>query len=317
MDSSGNLFIADTYNNVIREVNSSTGTITTVAGNGICGYSGDGGAATGAELNAPAGIAVDAAGDLFIADSGNDVVREVNHVTGVITTVAGNGTYGYSGDGGAATSAELGFPSAVAVDAAGNLFIADSGNNVIREVNSSTGMITTVAGNYDLGSGYSGDGQAATGAQLNYPTGVAVDAAGDLFIADSGNNVVREVNLSIAAPKIATVAGNYDLGSGYSGDGQAATNAQLSDPWGVAVDCHRQPLHRRQRQQRRPRGRSLYGRDHHRRGKRDVGLQRRWRRGHRRGAERPHGRRGGRRRRTSSSPTALTTPSARSVHPQA
>ena len=233
VDSSGDLLIADTYNNVIREVNASTGAITTVAGDGICGYSGDGGAAAAAELNAPAGIAADAAGDLFIADSGNEVIREVDQATGAITTVAGSGTYGYSGDGGAATSAALACPSAVAVDSAGNLFIADSGNNVIREVDLCTGIIATVAGNYALGSGYSGDGGAAGSAQLSHPTGVAVDAAGDLFIADTCNNVVREVD---SAGLIATVAGNYALGSGYSGNGGAATSAQLGAPWGVAVD---------------------------------------------------------------------------------
>ena len=159
VDSSGNLFIADTGNNVVREVNCSTGLITTVAGNGVCGFSGDGCAATSAELDAPTGVAVDAAGDLFIADCGNNVVREVIHATGLITTVAGNGVGGYSGDGYAAASAEFNVPSAVAVDTAGDLFIADSGNNVIREVNLSTGLITTTAGNGI--SGYSGDGYAA------------------------------------------------------------------------------------------------------------------------------------------------------------
>jgi autotransporter-associated beta strand protein len=235
IDSRGNLFIADTYNNAVREVNASTGLITTVAGNGICGYSGDGGAATSAELDAPMGVAVDAAGDVFIADTSNDVIREVNHTTGTITTVAGNGSDGYSGDGYAATSAQLNFPNTVAVDSAGNLFIADSGNNVIRKVNLSTGVIATVAGDFALGSGYSGDGGAATGAQLSYPAGIAVDAVGELFIADSGNNVIRKVNLSTGV--IVTVAGDFALGSGYRGDGGAATGAQLSYPAGVAVDA--------------------------------------------------------------------------------
>ena len=232
VDSLGDLFIADSGNNVIREIDPSTGLISTVAGNGICGDSGNGGAATSAELDAPTGVAIDAAGDLFIVDSGNNVIREVDQTTGVITTtVAGNGTDGYSGDGYAAISAQLNFPNAVAVDSAGNLFIADSGNNVIREVNLSTGVISTVAGTGVCG--YGGDGYAATSAQLNYPMGVAVDTTGDLYIADSGNNVVREVDLSTGL--ITTVAGNYGLGSGYSGDGYAATAAQLSYPVGVAV----------------------------------------------------------------------------------
>ena len=119
----------------------------TVAGNGVCGYAGNGGPATSAELDVPTGIAVDSAGDLFIADSGNDCIREVNGTTGVITTVAGSGTYGYSGDGSAATSAELNSPEGVAVDNAGDLFIADTGNNVIREVDLATGVISTVTGN--------------------------------------------------------------------------------------------------------------------------------------------------------------------------
>ena len=121
--------------------------ITTVAGNGSVCYNGDGIRATAAELQYPDAVALDSAGDLFIADSGNNRIREVNHATGVITTVAGNGTAGYSGDNGPATAAELSSPECVAVDSAGDLFIADSGNNVIREVNHATGVITTVAGN--------------------------------------------------------------------------------------------------------------------------------------------------------------------------
>ena len=151
MDAAGDLFIADTGNNRIREVNLATGVITTVAGNGTCGYSGDNGPATAAELDDPTGVAVDSAGDLFIADSGNNRIREVNHATGVITTVAGNGTAGYSGDNGPATAAELTSPNGVAVDSAGDLFIADTGNDRIREVNHATGVITTVAGNGTCG----------------------------------------------------------------------------------------------------------------------------------------------------------------------
>jgi len=227
VDSAGNIYIADFYNSVVREVNASSGVITTVAGDGTSGYSGDGQQATAAQLNEPTGVAVDAAGDIFIADSGNNVIREVN-TQGLINTIAGDGTAGYSGDGNPATAALLDEPEAVAVNASGNLYIADTGNNVIREV--AGGVINTIAGNGNYGD--SGDGGSATAAELAGPTGVAVDASGgDLYIADTGNNLVREVSLSI----INTVAGGGSPSSGI-GDGGPATDAVLSDPGGVAVD---------------------------------------------------------------------------------
>ena len=229
VDSAGDLFIADQYNSRIREVNHATGVITTVAGDGKWGYWGNNGQATAAELSNPTGLALDSAGNLFIADSSNQVIREVNHVTGVITTVAGNQTQGYGGDNGPSTAAELNNPEAVAVDSVGDLFIADSGNNVVREVNHATGLITTIAGNGTPG--YSGDNALATDAELAGPSGVAVDAAGDLFIADAGNNVVREVNR--ATGLITTVAGG---GSQQPGDNGQATDAALWSVSGVAVD---------------------------------------------------------------------------------
>lgn len=227
VDAVGNLFIADTVNDVIRQV-SPAGIITTVAGNGTSGYSGDGGPAIAAELYRPSGIAVDAAGDLFIADGLNNVIREVRG--GIITTVAGNGSPGYSGDGGPATDAMLYSPANVVVDAAGDLFIADYFNNVIRVVRG--GIITTVAGNGTQG--YSGDGGSATAATLNSPPAIAVDVAGNLFIADFLNQVIREVS---PAGIITTVAGNFTTGAGYSGDGGAAIAAQLFEPTGIAVDA--------------------------------------------------------------------------------
>jgi uncharacterized protein YjiK len=230
MDSAGDLFIADTENNRIREVNSATGAITTVAGNGIYGYSGDNGQATAAELAYPASVAVNAAGDLFIADAGNKRIREVNLATGVITTVVGNGTSGYSGDNGQATAAELSNVRGVALDAAGDLFVADSDNERIREVNVSTGIISTVAGNGTFG--YSGDNGLATAAELAFPTGLAVDSAGDIFVADTDNSRVREVNHTTGV--ITTIAGNGT--SGYSGDNGPATVAELNYPRGVALD---------------------------------------------------------------------------------
>jgi uncharacterized protein (TIGR03437 family) len=224
-DATGNLFVADTNNNRIRKITPG-GTITTVAGGTAYGFSGDGGPATSALLNNPSGVAVDAAGNLFIADLGR--IRKVT-LSGIITTVAGTGAGGPLGDGGPATSASLG-PSGLAIDAAGNLFVADYSSHRIRKVTPS-GTITTVAGNGVAG--FSGDGGPATSASLNYPTGTAVDAAGNLFIADQDNNRVRKVT---PGGTITTVAGN---GSSFDffGDGGPATYAALAWPAGVAVDA--------------------------------------------------------------------------------
>jgi len=190
VDAAGNLYFADLYNNRIRKV-STIGTITTIAGDGQTGFTGDGGPATSAQLDEPFGIAVDAAGNVFFTDYGNDRVRKIS-ASGTITTVAGNGTAGFSGDGGPATSALLGYPKGIAVDASGNLFIADFSNSVIRKV-STSGIITTVAGTGIFG--YSGDGGPATSAQLDFPPGIAVDASGNLFIADT-ESVIRKVTAS-------------------------------------------------------------------------------------------------------------------------
>ena len=228
LDAQGDLFIADTSDDQIREVNCETGVISTVAGDGQSGYAGDGGPATAAALDEPNGVAVDATGDLYIADAGNNVVREVKN--GTITTIAGDGTGGYSGDGGPATASELADPTSVAVNAQGDLFIADSQNDVIREVNALTGAITTIAG--DGQGGYSGDGGSATSAELDDPLGVAVDAQGDLFIADTNNHSVREV--SSATGVISTVAG--DGTPGYTQPEGTATGAGLLSPDAVAVD---------------------------------------------------------------------------------
>jgi sugar lactone lactonase YvrE len=230
VDSAGNLYIADLSNNRIRKVAASTGVITTVAGNGTAGFSGDGGAAASAELLSPWGVAVDSAGNLYIADSGNDRIRKVAASTGMITTVAGNGALGFSGDGGPATSAELYAPRGVAVDSTGNLYIAESSNQRIRKVAAGTGIITTVAGNGTAG--FSGDGGAATSAELDSPWSVAVDSAGNLYIAESFYSHIRKVTASNGI--ITTVAGNGT--AGLSGDGGAATSAELNGPQSVAVD---------------------------------------------------------------------------------
>jgi sugar lactone lactonase YvrE len=200
VDGAGDVFIADTVNNVIREISAASGNISTVAGNTTQGFAGDGGKATAAELYLPTGVFVDASGNLFIADRGNNRIRKVS-TSGTITTVAGNGTGVFSGDGGAATSAGLASPTNVVVDASGNLFIAGTLNSRIREVAAGTGIITTVAG--DGVAGFFGDGGLPTNAGLNHPGGVALDSSGDIFIADTGNNRVREVSAStLPAPSI-------------------------------------------------------------------------------------------------------------------
>jgi trimeric autotransporter adhesin len=227
VDTAGNLYIADAFNNRIRKV-SATGVITTVAGNGDARFSGDHAAATSASLSAPFGVAVDKAGNLYIADTSNHRVRKVDS-SGMIATVAGNGTESFSGDGGAATHASLNFPTGVTVDRAGDLFITDQSNHRIRKVNTS-GVITTVAGNGNPG--FSGDHAAATSASLNLPIGTAVDAAGTFYIADMSNHRIRKVSTD---GTVTTVAGN-GIG-GFSGDGNAATRATLNSPGGVAVDA--------------------------------------------------------------------------------
>ena len=203
------------------------GTIGTVAGTGVSGYTGDGGPATAAELSLPAGVAVDGAGDIFIADAGNNAIRKIS-TNGTISSVAGTGAAGFSGDGGPATAARLSNPTDVVVDGAGDLFIADYGNHRIRKV-SPSGRISTFAGTG--ANGYSGDGGPALQAGLSNPVGEALDTSGDLLFADYGNHTVRKVD---TAGVISTVAGTGT--AGYSGDGGSASAAQLRSPAEVVAN---------------------------------------------------------------------------------
>jgi trimeric autotransporter adhesin len=231
IDGSGNLYIADYYNSRIRKVTAATGVITTVAGNGAYGFSGDGFAATAAQITYPSAVAVDGAGNLYIADTANNRIRKVTAVSGVITTVAGNGTAGVGGDGGLAPSAQLNGPQGIAVDGAGNLYIGDTSNQRVRKVTAATGLISTFAGTGAYS--YSGEAGLATAATFRYPSGVASDSSGNVYIADYYNQRIRRV--SAATGVITTVVGSGD--SDYGGDGGAANAGQLQYPYAVTVDA--------------------------------------------------------------------------------
>jgi sugar lactone lactonase YvrE len=230
VDSAGNLYLADFLNCRIRKVTASTGVIGTVAGDGIQANSGDGGPATSASIDVPSGVAPDTAGNLYIAEYRYDLLRKIDAATGIITRFAGVGTFGFSGDGGPATSAELYWPWSIALDATGDVYFIDDLALRIRRVDASTGIIATVAGNGTLG--YGGDGGPATSAMFGGIGGLALDSSGDLYIADTQNNRVRKVEAATGI--VTTIAG--DGTGGYSGDGGPATTAKLWLPMGLAVD---------------------------------------------------------------------------------
>lgn len=232
VDAAGNIYITDNGNNIVRKITKSTGIISTIAGKpGILGYSGDGGLATAAELANPYDVAVDKDNNVYIIDSQNFVVRKIDAATNKITTIAGSGQQGYSGDDGPAIGAKLNSPQGIAVDDTGNIYIVDSGNHAVRKVDIVTGKISTIAGTGDAG--YDGDGKPATLAKLNFPSRVAVDKAGDVYIADQGSHLIRKI--TTATGIINTLAGTAGV-AGYSGDGGPAIEAKLSSPQGVAVD---------------------------------------------------------------------------------
>jgi len=231
VDPSHNTYIADTYNHRIRKVNGKTGIITTVAGIGAKGFSGDGGPATSARLRYPFNVFLDSTGNIYIVDTYNYRIRKVDAATQIITTVVGDGAAKFRGDGGLATDASIRKSYDVALDSAGNLFIADTHNHAIRKVDATTGIITTVVGQGEK-SGFEGDGGLATDAKLNSPTGVYVDATGNIYAVDTKNDVIRKVDATTNI--INTVAGNGT--ADFSGDGGLATLAQLDYPEAVWVD---------------------------------------------------------------------------------
>ena len=230
MDASGNVYIADTVNNRIRKLDAA-GKVTTVAGTGAAGFSGDGGQATAAQLNIPEGLALDASGNIYIADTGNHTIRKVDSA-GDISTVAGTGLAGDSGDGGSATAALLNGPKGVYVDTSDNIYIADTQNCRIRMVSASTGNIERVAGKPgSITCNFDSDSGPATSRALNKPGGVFVDTSGNFYIADTDSHIIRKVT----SGQISTIAGTAET-SGYSGDGGAAISATLSSPKSVFVD---------------------------------------------------------------------------------
>ncbi len=246
-DPAADTLIADTWNNRIRRIDATTGLISTIAGTGSPGFSGDGGSALAASLYLPNAVASDLKGNVYVggvcdaagincgatpqaSDPGDiSVIRRISP-SGTISRVAGNGASGFSGDGGPATSASLNHPVSFTTDAAGNLYIADTHNHRIRRVLASSGVITTVAG--DGTAGFSGDGGPATAARLSYPHDVAVDGVGNLYVADTGNQRIRRIT---PAGIISTVAGSGV--AAFSGDGAPAINAALNTPSRLALDA--------------------------------------------------------------------------------
>jgi sugar lactone lactonase YvrE len=230
IDAKGNIFIGDDHNSRIRMIDGKTGVITTLAGTGEAGFSGDGGLATQAAINGPTAMAFDKEGNVYFGDEANACIRKIDMKTRVITTVAGDGEQAYAGDGEKATDASFIHPSGLAIDDSGNMYIADWGSSTIRKVNAKTGIITTIAG---TGEGdFDGDGGPAVDASLSGPNELAIDKKGNLYVTDSYNNRIRKIDLNKGT--ITTVAGTGD--AGYSGNGSKAIDASLNGPTGIAID---------------------------------------------------------------------------------
>ena len=206
--------------------------INTLAGTGVATYTADGVAASSSAVNTPYGVAVDLQRNVYIADYNNNRIRKVDYITGLISTIAGTGTGGFTGDGAAATLAQIKQPRGICVDNLGNVFFSDYGNNRLRRIDHTTNFITTIAGNFDGLPAYYGDGGLADTSHVYFPWGLAVDNAGNVIFADNGNNRVRKIN---TAGIISTIGGNGI--SAYGGDGGPATLAKIQYPFGVALDA--------------------------------------------------------------------------------
>ena len=228
-DHAGNIYFADAFNNRVRKINTATGIITTIAGNGSSIYNGDDIAADSAGVYNPHRVAIDTAGNIFITDWGNHRIRKVN-TAGVITTIAGTGIAGDNGDNGPADTAEIDEPYGIAVDNSGNIYFADLAKNKIRAINAG-GTIITIAGTGAYG--FAGDGGAVDTAEFKNPSGIAVDAIGNIYIADGLNQRIRKVTVSTGV--ITTIAGNGI--HGYTGDHGLAINAEMADPVGITLDA--------------------------------------------------------------------------------
>ena len=225
VDDAGNIIFADLDNDRIRKI-STDGIIITIAGKGTTGFSGDNGPATAAELNTPFAVAIDGTGNIYFTDDYNNRIRKIN-TSGIISTIAGTGTGAYSGDNGPATAAEIYSPHGIAIDATGNLYFADLGNKCVRKI-STSGIITTIAGQ---GSSGMGDGGPATAAEFTDPYGIAFDNSGNLYVSEYYGERIRKIN---AAGIITTVAGTGF--AGFAGDNGPATDAKLKAPSGIALD---------------------------------------------------------------------------------
>jgi gliding motility-associated-like protein len=233
-DNKNNLFISEFVGNRIRKINLSTGIISTYAGTGTGGFSGDGVAANLTNLNQPKGICTDLAGNLYIADYGNHRIRKVDAATGIITTIAGNDLPVHSGDGGLAIAAGTAFPNSIATDATGNIYFAEfnATTSRIRKINFSTGIISTIAGNNN--SSFSGDGGPAVNSELFRPEGLTIDLNGNIYISESGDSRVRVIDASTGI--INTIAGNGI--NAFAGDGGFAINGSMDNPLGLINDSN-------------------------------------------------------------------------------